>query len=137
MKTLLTLFVTLLASQSALAGTGFTCKTTTREGYYVKTTMNLEIKDQRTVFAVPFDADGNEWNKGSVGTLSATKADGTAAFKGFDSEQMFGDLSEGFANNIYLYVSSDVMSGKNGWVSLYASGSEVGLEKGTYSCVRR
>lgn len=125
----------LLTSSSAFADTVLSCTTKTREGHYVKTAMNVVIKSQDTLFVQPYDSNAREWLKGSLGTRTTTKSDGTGVYKGFNSTDMFGELSEGAADKgIYLYVSPDVQAGKNGWVTLIARGTEVGREKGQYSC---
>lgn len=131
------LLTILLSASAAFAGPQFACRTKTDEGYYVKKNMKVEVKNAKSIFVQPYDTFAEEWNDGSVGKLYATKADGTAAFKGFNSEDLFGPLSEGIADQgIYVYVSSAVMAGRDGKLSLFARGTEVGLEKAIYSCIR-
>lgn len=133
------LFLILLSAGAAFAGSTFTCKTNVDDdGYYVKKIMKIEVKSEQSVFVQPYESMSEAWNTGGLGKLSSVKSDKTSVFKGFDSEKLFGDLAEGLANRgIYLYVSSAVMSGKNGRVSLVASGDFGGLEKGTYSCIKK
>lgn len=130
-------FVATLTINSAFAGFNYVCNSSAEDSIYVKSHMEIELIDGNTINVQLYDSEFNQWSERSIGTLSKVKENGTAVFKGFNSEDMFGDLSEGAANQgIYLYVSKEVMKGKNSWVTLIARGTEVGLEKATYFCHR-
>lgn len=130
------LFILLSVSQSAFAKTTFLCKTNSADadGYYVKKEMIVSVESAKKVFVRPHDVFNDYWNDGGYGKFSKVNDQGFSVFNKFDSEELFGDLSEGVADSITLYVSPEVMKGDNGTVTLYARGSEVGLEHGTYSC---
>ena len=136
MKKIILILACVFAGEASFAKTKFSCTTDADEGYYVKKTMQIEIKNQSLLFAMPFNGETHEWQAGSDGKLNRVNPKtGWSTFSGFNSKKMFGDLSEGIADRgIYIYVSPDVMSGNVGPVSLWAIGSEVGLEKATYSC---
>lgn len=120
---------------SIFAASNFECTTKSKEDSYIKSKMEVTVKSPRSIFVRPFDAFTSEWNEGSTGQFNSVKPDGTVVFKDFSSEGMFGDLSEGSADGgIYIYISSAVMKGQNGILTLVARGTEVGLQKAVYSC---
>jgi hypothetical protein len=137
MKNIMTVLLGLMIVSNVFAGTKpLTCVTKAREGYYVKKIMRLAFTGEKSIFVQPYDSDGRSWYKGSTGKLMRSDPNtGWSRFSGFDSQDMFGDLSEGGADlGISLYVSPVLASGQGGPVSLYAKGGEVGLEKATYYC---
>lgn len=134
MKKLLLGLSLLTVSSMAYSQTQFTCLTKQMESTYIKKMMKVTLTDSKTVTVRTFDSDLREFNGESEGKLLSVKPNGTSVYKGFDSYNMFGDLSEGVADSIYIYISKDVQSGKNGPISLVARGSEVGLEKAGYYC---
>lgn len=139
MKHFLILMASLIVTSTSFGkDIKFICNTKTEERYYVKTTIEVVVKNEKSVFLNTYDLTAESWNKGSEGAFSKKNPKGLSVFKDFDSEDLFGDLSEGAADKgIYLYVSQNVMSGKNGTVSLFARGTEVGLENATYTCTKQ
>ncbi len=136
MKKPLFILIGTLVVGNAFAASQFTCFTRADEGNYVKKMMKLELIGEASAFVQPFDSGIQDWSKGSTGKLvSVDPETGWAKFTGFSSPDMFGDLSEGAANQgIAVYVSPELIAGKSGPASLFAKGAEVGLEKASYFC---
>ena len=138
MKTVM-MIALLSLSFASMAKTTFVCKTNNDDyaTYYVKETMVIEFTKKNEVFAKMFDKSGDVWTEGSVGYLkSINETTGSHMFNKFSSIKLFGDLSEGLANEgINLYVSKEIIIKKPVKDTLYASGSEAGKEKATYNCI--
>lgn len=136
MKQILCTLAALFCLSTSADDRTFICKTQiSHDGYYVKKLMKLILLKPGSIWLNTFNEDTREWEKGSFNERYTIKKAGWISYSGFDSDDLFGDLSEGAADKgITLYMSPEVSKGRIGKVYLYASGTEAGFEKGSYTC---